>query len=266
MSELASLFKFLRLDPYCDKSIFDEHITKPWKAGYEDLAVKRMKKLLQFIMLRRPSTILELPDRHDFRKVLQFSPSEQKAYDVAKEVAIRSLDAALMEDRQQGAFINALQKINALRTFCNHGNIAVSASPSRNTPEDKTDGDWNTNGARRALREMAAAGLNVTCLTCLPTSECYSGLDTIDASAVRYVTRCLRIFCHVCYFDTISSGLDSAFCECSISCPVATASLDMIPEESVPKAGDADLREDHESTKVRAVVGDLDVWSPQTKW
>jgi SWI/SNF-related matrix-associated actin-dependent regulator of chromatin subfamily A3 len=264
ISELASLFRFLRLDPYCNKKVFDDHITRPWKSGSEQLAVKRLKKLLQFTMLRRPGTILNLPDRHDFREMLQFSAVEQRAYDVAKQVAIQSLDAALMAERKQYAFINALQKINALRIFCNHGKATMPASPGENAQDSGDDpGEWNAKRAEQALRELSAAVLDVSC------SSCQASYSDETAQGVRrlvYVTQCLGLYCHMCYSEELLNGAAS-FCDCAVSCPVACVSMDSsLDALAAAEPERVDYRDGHESTKVRALVRDLNVWAPKAKW
>ncbi|KAF5982360.1 global transactivator [Fusarium bulbicola] len=116
LSELFSLFHFLRLDPYSERRSFDEAITNPWLNG-EDRGLQALKRLLGYTMLRRSKNAIVLPPRKDHRRFLEFSTEERIAYDIAKQKAIDCLEDALaLGDRGKG-YSNALQKINALRAL-----------------------------------------------------------------------------------------------------------------------------------------------------
>ncbi|RYP58607.1 hypothetical protein DL770_010394 [Monosporascus sp. CRB-9-2] len=116
LSELFSLFYFLRLNPYCEKRSFDEGITNPWLRG-EERGLQALVKLLGYTMLRRSRNAIILPGRQDHRRFLKFSAQEQHAYDVAKQKAIECLEDALVSSKPQKGYSNALQKINALRVI-----------------------------------------------------------------------------------------------------------------------------------------------------
>ncbi|KAH6871239.1 SNF2 family N-terminal domain-containing protein [Thelonectria olida] len=94
LSELFSLFHFLRLHPYCEKRSFDEGITNPWLRG-EERGLQALVKLLGYTMLRRSKNAIILPRRKDHRRFLKFSAQEQHAYDIAKQKAIECIEDAL---------------------------------------------------------------------------------------------------------------------------------------------------------------------------
>ncbi|RYP75579.1 hypothetical protein DL771_002279 [Monosporascus sp. 5C6A] len=120
LSELFSLFYFLRLNPYCEKRSFDEGITNPWLRG-EERGLQALVKLLGYTMLRRSKNAIILPGRQDHRRFLKLSAQEQHAYDIAKQKAIKCLEDSLVSSQPQKGYKNALQKINALRVICELG-------------------------------------------------------------------------------------------------------------------------------------------------
>lgn len=120
LSELYSLFHFLRLDPYCQKRSFDDTIAKPCIRG-DQTGLQALLKLLGFVMLRRPKNVIDLPERHDHRRFLEFNIQERNAYDAAKQRVIECIDDVLDFGSSRDGYMNTLQKISALRTICELG-------------------------------------------------------------------------------------------------------------------------------------------------
>lgn len=129
LSELFSLFHFLRLHPYCEKENFDKAITDPWLNG-DERGCQKLVKLLGYVMLRRPKTTISLPKRQDHQRFLDLSPQEHHEYDIAKQKAIECLEDAIVSGKSQEGYRNALQKINALRVICELG---CSSKPGLHT-------------------------------------------------------------------------------------------------------------------------------------
>ncbi|RFN46905.1 DNA repair protein rad5 [Fusarium flagelliforme] len=120
LSELFSLFSFLRLTPYHEKRSFNEAFTNPCVRG-EERGPRMLVQLLGYIMLRRSKNVITLPQRTDYRRFLQLNLEEQYAYDTIKQKAIRCLEDTLASRMPQEGYSNVLQKINALRVICELG-------------------------------------------------------------------------------------------------------------------------------------------------
>lgn len=121
LPDLFSLFRFVQVYPYSERGIVDKDIITPWAKGDREGAVKRLKKLLQYIMLRRPTNIIALPKRTDTVLSLKFDEQERAKYQKSAQATVQCLDDLLHSNATPGGHKNAVTKINALRMTCNLG-------------------------------------------------------------------------------------------------------------------------------------------------
>jgi SNF2 family DNA or RNA helicase len=124
LSDLASLLKFIRVYPYNDSKCFDNDISRLWKSGEDDEAVKRLKWLSACLLLRRPKGTINIPSRRDVKCAVDFSAAERAVYDkVLQQTITRIYDALLQnsEVSRSGVYINVLQQIESLRLVCDLG-------------------------------------------------------------------------------------------------------------------------------------------------
>ncbi|KAF4996323.1 hypothetical protein FGRMN_4574 [Fusarium graminum] len=124
LGDLATLFKFIRAHPYTDRRYFDTDISRLWKAGEYQEAIKRLKRLSKCLLLRRDKGTVSLPPRQDLQCPVDFDPEERAYYNRLREQAISSIDEVLKNDSgssTSGAYVNVLQQIESLRLVCNLG-------------------------------------------------------------------------------------------------------------------------------------------------
>ncbi|KAE9982043.1 hypothetical protein EG327_005975 [Venturia inaequalis] len=252
LSDFSSLLQFIRAAPYSDGESFDADITRVWKSGNVEEATKRLKRLLCCVLLRRAKSTIKLPPRHDTVCPLDFSKEERFAYDEAKGEALKVVDEALMSGPSAPKnYVNALQRINNLRTLCNMGthrrrpiSMLSSVSPLQ---------DWST-VAQQASNVLAEFG-DMVC------HHCGIGIEASDSSAVRvdplhspFLSSCGRLTCWSCKKRLLKNGADSVPCGHTPSCPaapVASMGLDTACD-SPPYHDSAPL-----PTKIAAVVSQL---------
>jgi transcription termination factor 2 len=127
VDELQSLFKFLRLSPYNDVSVWTQQISRPINAGQGGVAIKRLHVVLSVVMLRRTKAILngsgiQLPERRVHRLVLEFSEKERRFYDLIHKRVRRTVKDMLAEDGSK--FISALLLLLRLRQICDDIDLA----------------------------------------------------------------------------------------------------------------------------------------------
>src|SRR6266487_2423456 len=79
LTDLASLFKFLQVYPYCNPQVFDKEISQPWHRN-DRTGCLRVKTLVNFVTLYRTRSVINLPDRHDEVYRLHFSTEENEVY------------------------------------------------------------------------------------------------------------------------------------------------------------------------------------------
>lgn len=120
LTDLFSLFKFLRCAPFDDLKVFNAHVTHNWRARSDEVSVAKLKTLVNCLSLRRPKTTVELPRRHDETVYLEFSEPERRYYHQVRSTTRHKLSEA---DRVGSSmnFINALHWVNKPRLICNHG-------------------------------------------------------------------------------------------------------------------------------------------------
>jgi SWI/SNF-related matrix-associated actin-dependent regulator of chromatin subfamily A3 len=201
LTNLASIFEFLKVYPFSDPKIFDAEITKPWFCG-DQQGVLRLKTLVNYVTLCRTKCVVNLPRRFDQIHHLDFSSSEQEIYDPAKiRRADMLYDAIMSGSERSGLYSNALQWLNALRLICNHGVLESRRGQVLSEKEGDDDKEeWNERKAQAAFQEMLCAGAAI-CSNCTANlSESYEspGQDSSDLGPLRLLS-CLQLLCDTCF-------------------------------------------------------------------
>jgi SWI/SNF-related matrix-associated actin-dependent regulator of chromatin subfamily A3 len=113
ITDIATLFKFLRLEPLNTKQNFDRHITAKWKAG-DASGMKTLRDVLRQICLRRAKETISdrLPTRTVNIKYLDFNNRERILYDSHKD----KLSSVV-----KSACDSTFQVLLRLRLICDHG-------------------------------------------------------------------------------------------------------------------------------------------------
>ncbi|ORY42341.1 hypothetical protein BCR33DRAFT_660878, partial [Rhizoclosmatium globosum] len=133
LDDLFSLIKFLRIQPFCNKSSWNSQISKPIKfsATYDsNTGVKKLQTLMKSITLRRTKNqkvngkpILTLPERIDELITLDLAPSEQELYD-----KVRSKGRAFFHQLKDSGnvmqhYVHLLEIILRMRQVCVHKSL-----------------------------------------------------------------------------------------------------------------------------------------------
>lgn len=211
-------------------------------------------------MIRRSIRAVNLPPRTDLSRTLYFSAEERVMYNDAASRAIRCLDDALLQgSRRTETYLNALQKINELRTICNLGVSRLPAG-SKRPWTDMYGGEsfWDTDAASKAFNTLKAIS-TVFCDKCsanIETTE-WGSSDRILADSVPRLTKCLRALCGVCY-QTLSAEPDFAPpCDCRPCCRAAAIRTNSLPSPTIPPPLTYCDENGQFPTKVRALIHDL---------
>ncbi|KAL9138566.1 MAG: hypothetical protein Q9175_000194 [Cornicularia normoerica] len=143
LTDLFSLFKFLRCSPFDDQKVFNTQVTQNWKTRSDPDSVAKLKTLVNCLSLRRPKTTIELPPRRDDIIYLDFSTKEWEDYQRVKNKTLYNLDNAGGENGGT-RFYNALKWVNELRLMCNHGTM----NPKEAQKIDETPPAWSVQEAQ----------------------------------------------------------------------------------------------------------------------
>lgn len=169
LTDLAALLKFLHIDPYSDIQRFDADITHLWKSGQAEEAVKRLKRLSNCILLRRPKATINLPNRKDLSCPIEFDAEERTLYDELKYQTVSRMKDYYLDDTQATS-VNVIQQINSLRMICSmglHYNVRHHDTSERNSVEEyRSWGEY----AQQAFNFQCEAG-PVNCHICSSSPE-----------------------------------------------------------------------------------------------
>ncbi|KAG9000526.1 hypothetical protein FRB94_005376 [Tulasnella sp. JGI-2019a] len=127
LDDVYALIKFLRFEPFDDKSVWTEYIGGPAKFG-QPLGVARLQTIMKSITLRRTKetkasdgkTILDLPPRRDELRYLKFDQNEKRIYDSFFDESKAEFTQMSKNNEVMKNYVGILQKILRLRQICDH--------------------------------------------------------------------------------------------------------------------------------------------------
>ncbi|KAH7068216.1 DNA repair protein rad5, partial [Paraphoma chrysanthemicola] len=258
LGDIATMCQFLRVYPYGERDFFHRDIISPWKAGHHDVAITRLRAILQRILLRRSQGSVKLPARTDLKFTLQLSLAEREHYSLVEANVARSIDKALHGTTQSAKlFVNIIQQINELRLICNLG---VHRKSSASKMEAYSDSNvWDTRTAQRAMNAVTANESPV-CKSCGLTLDAMGmtydlGVDLAFVSSRVWLFSCLAIICERCV-----SRRSNVSCGCTYRCPstmVTCAPGRIESGASSPVRHSPDPHGDELPTKINSLVTDL---------
>ncbi|KAG5518411.1 hypothetical protein PMAC_002804 [Pneumocystis sp. 'macacae'] len=130
IDELYSLFKFLRIKPLNDFSIWKEQITKTISQGTDEISLKKLKIILNTIMIRRTKAVLQqnnnvevllcLPERIIKHEMIELDKYERDFYDKLESYTDKSLSKFVKNEIKGKNYTNILCLLLRLRQACNH--------------------------------------------------------------------------------------------------------------------------------------------------
>lgn len=135
LDDVFALVKFLRLEPFAEKSAWAEYIGTPCKFG-QRIGVARLQTIMKCITLRRTKDmrskdgeqILNLPPRRDELRYLKFDPDEQAIYDQFYKESKSEFSELSRRNEVMKNYVGILQKILRLRQICDHYQLVEGKS------------------------------------------------------------------------------------------------------------------------------------------
>ncbi|PQE05627.1 hypothetical protein CJF30_00007805 [Rutstroemia sp. NJR-2017a BBW] len=211
LTDLASLFQFLRIYPYSNPLVFNNEIVRSWQDNDND-GFLRVKTLVNFVTLYRTTATISLPPRHDLVQYLDFSPNESDLYESTKTQTRRIVEDAL-GNPQKGVYMNALQWLTQLRLICVHGTMHRQKEATTASTRDS----WSQFKAQEMFESMLDAG-NAICAMCsLNLADAtLKDVETNDSEIPRpKLSECLHLVCGSCLTE------DKESTRCPVCQPIA---------------------------------------------
>ncbi|KAL7420061.1 hypothetical protein Q5752_005026 [Cryptotrichosporon argae] len=177
IEDIWALFKFLRLSPVDDKTVFSEYISTPCKTG-STLGVARLQLVMRACTLRRTkdskttdgNRILNLPPRVERQVWLKLREDEREVYEAARHDAADEVELLRKKKSLAGNYAHVLQKLLRLRQICDHVDLARAGAVEEDY--DGTIMDY----------EMAVKGIETQGLTAARALSVMANLKDGDAA------------------------------------------------------------------------------------
>lgn len=196
LTDLFSLFKFLRCSPFDDKEVFNAQVTQNWKTRSDPDSVAKLKTLVNCLSIRRPKTTIELPPRINDIAYLDFNTEEWEDYQLVKAKTLYNLDHVRGGDGGTN-FLNALKWVNELRLMCNHG----PRNPNETHKIEKTPPAWSLQEAQARFDQLDGVGLakcsNIAC--CQDLSSALSSETGAEHEDEPWIDESLELWCWLCF-------------------------------------------------------------------
>ena len=196
LTDLASLFKFLRVHPFDDLESFRHHVLGSWKHRVDPQAITKLKLLIKSIAIRRPKREVSLPGRTDTIHKLQMRLDERRHYDNIRDNTLHEIDAVINATQGKGS-LNTLQLITRLRIICNHGVNEIT----QDSANVKTGLSWGVQLAQDTFESLRDTG-QAYCLTCRQDLS-FVMTDTSDCGDTTtlqpQVSKDLQVLCASCF-------------------------------------------------------------------
>lgn len=270
LTDLASIFKFLRVYPFCDTRVFNREISQPWLRD-DPQGFLRLKKLVNYVTLCRTKAVINLPQRFDLAHRLDFNPEEKKIYESAKLRTSQLLaNANAIDYTKRGTYLNALQWLNALRLIFNHG-IMHSTREIGQAPMDKSarSGTWSSSSAQTDFDNMLSAGAAI-CVGCsldLTEATCGNVDMTTNEVPKPRLSECMFLICGSCLLRCHNDSLMSSACLHNPKCPSIEVSLTRSVETPTQLQRVTRVMKPTEvPTKRKALLADLQSYVDSEKW
>ncbi|KAK7734936.1 hypothetical protein SLS53_007713 [Cytospora paraplurivora] len=227
LEDLAALLAFLRIQPFDDRSRFNQYIIAPFKLCDENV-VPKLRILVDTITLRRMKDKINLPNRRDQTIRLQFSPEERRMYDAfEKDAQVRVNVLTGQRERMVGGrtYIHILQAILRLRLFCSGGKDLMNDDDLRLLEGMSSDApiDIDSDGEEQnpALAENQAYDMfnlmkdtnGDNCIACNQKLGPKEGADIESErqeDIIGHMTPCFHLICTSCIKDL------GAICPCGL--------------------------------------------------
>jgi SWI/SNF-related matrix-associated actin-dependent regulator of chromatin subfamily A3 len=197
LADIGALFAFIRAHPFDSLATFKRYISIPFEESKERRATAchSLTLLLDSICLRRTKDLLNLPDRVDRLRELEFTEEERNQYEQTKRTMNRALRQRVGESFVKSRF-GMFQVQLQLRILCNHGTFQHPFSWARRSLMDEREDALCTIGNLREVRCSA-------CRQCMPVLESNNIYRTDNAN-------CGHMICVECLGDGIEQANESA--------------------------------------------------------
>eukprot|EP00111_Clytia_hemisphaerica_P020134 TCONS_00059342-protein len=254
MTDLWSMLKFLRLEPFANRRWWFHYVVKSMKrkARRGEQPYNRVQKLIKHVAIRRMKTdkidgqpLVKLPERRVVIQHVKFNEDERKLYDAMHKDGKLVVCKYIRAGTALKNYANVLVIIMRLRQLCCHPTLCVKAvkklqkalemmdqlqeniNQEGSILDNPENGDGENDGTTfnederekliQQLMQLLSSGDSEECSICLEILQ-----DPV-------ITRCAHVFCSNCINDVIESA------ELAPVCPLCRGDIDQRSMLKVPQ-------------------------------
>ena len=143
LNDLFSLMRFLRIEPFSDRTIWTAYIGAPAKIG-DPLGVSRLQLLMRHLALRRTKDtkdkngqpILQIPPKKDFIRHVTLDEQEKAFYTSHHRRYKHNFEALAKTDSLLKNYCSILQEVLRLRQICVHMGLVQDSEDRADLSKD----------------------------------------------------------------------------------------------------------------------------------
>jgi SWI/SNF-related matrix-associated actin-dependent regulator of chromatin subfamily A3 len=257
ISDLASLFRFLRVYPYHDTTVFADQVATLSRDAEQ--GIDKLKDMIRCIMLRRSIVRVNLPGRRDIVSKLLFSPQELDAYNRVKYRTLEALRGESDPSLANGTQFSILSWMQKLLMICSLGAKANISEPCNTGKALSVRGAWDTTTAQQAFNRLVTVGEAIcsSCATDLVSVVTEAADPTPGMMLHPALFSCLHLVCGPCQErsrDRLTCRHDAP---CSHSIISALSSNTRTEDTSSDKESSSGSTSHDAPTKVKALLQDI---------
>ncbi|KAL9626550.1 MAG: hypothetical protein Q9164_007852, partial [Protoblastenia rupestris] len=252
LEDIGSLVAFLRIVPFDNLMAFRKHIILPFERETQS-GTEKLQQLLDSMCLRRPTTLLKLPEVVEIPRKLSLAAEEKQQYDTTFKLMDQVIKQRASNVSGKSNPFGLFQAQLQLRILCNHGTFQKLFS-------------WNRPRDFLIEREDALATFGgdgeVKC------SQCSEIMPMLSITRPNVdLQHCGHVLCPECAFQHAGSGdkngllLHCRLChiaDLQLARPCIDSSNPSDLERSFSLHGDGYFNIIGFSTKMAAIMADLE--------
>lgn len=236
LDDLYAQIRFLRLDPFCDRIVWNEHCGQRQKRGYlssrfnastsneplEQVALAKVQTIMKFLTLRRTketrtasgARLLDLPPKNTRVVTIDFDDRERARYQALHERYKDDFKELEATNSVGSNYATILQEISNLRICCDDPGLVDARKDLKRLREGRSNyttairEDGLTRERAAGLFEVFSEAAGAECDICGTDLTSFvedAGIkeelsdDPTKARLRPIVTRCLHVFCSRCF-------------------------------------------------------------------
>jgi len=216
LEDLYSLLKFLKVEPFSSKTIWNKYFGKG-RMESQEVGVSQLQTLMKSLTLRRTKQtkikgvpIIQLPERSDYVVKIDLSETERKLYNRIEDKAYQLLES----QESSSMYVHLLELMLRLRQTCVHIALCKDYESQLESLENEAFPELTPTRLAHLHLLLKEAGEDNCCFCGSKPPDAIEGLN----ERAPYITRCGHMFCTECTKNVFGK-------QPKVACPLCKTNL-----------------------------------------